>query len=63
MKRFHRMLSRLEFAQKDYNPELLFKDLWIIPGQWSNTTRGMLLSMLPADIAKEVKASHVQKKD
>lgn len=63
MKRFNRMLARLEISQKFEEPETLYKDLWQIPGGWSNTTRGMLLSMLKPSHTKEVKASYTPPKE
>lgn len=62
MKRFNRMLKRLELSQKEQEPETLFKHLWTVSGGWSNTTRGMLLAMLPSERAAEIKASHVSEK-
>lgn len=63
MKRFNRMLARLELAQKVYDPQILYKDLWKIGGGWSTTTRGMLLAQLDSDTAKTVKESYSPHKE
>lgn len=60
MNGFSRMLYRLGIAQKEHDPETLYKQLWTMPGQRSATTRGMVLGMLSAEEKKRVQGTFLK---